>query len=65
MSNTDKAPETTLKVYTLEEVANMLNVSYRSLLTYLKTGKIKGVKIGKTWRISQKNLERFINGEDI
>lgn len=52
-----------IKVYTLKEVAGLLKVTERTLLTYLKTEKLKGNKIGGKWIISHENLQNFVNGK--
>lgn len=49
-----------MKVYTLQEVADILQITRRTVYTYLKDGKLKAVKIGKFWRVSEENLEEFI-----
>lgn len=51
------------KMYSLEEVAAILGVSVRTMHTYVKTGKIKAVKIGGSWKVSTSNLQKFIDGE--
>lgn len=51
-----------IKVYTLEEVTAILKLSKRTVYQYLATGKIKGVKIGKAWRVSEENLREFLAG---
>ena len=50
-----------IKVYTLKEVAEVLKVTERTLLTYIKEEKLKAKKIGGKWIISQENLQDFIN----
>jgi excisionase family DNA binding protein len=50
-----------IKVYTLDEVADILKVSRRTLYTYVKEGKLPAVKMGKYWRVSQDTLEAFIS----
>lgn len=52
-----------LKVYTLTEIEPILGVTHRTLLTYIKEGRLKGVKIGGKWKVSGENLRKFINGE--
>ena len=52
-----------LKVYTLTEIEPILDVTHRTLLTYIKDGRLKGVKIGGKWKVSGENLRKFINGE--
>lgn len=49
-----------LKVYTLEEIAELLHITRRTLYTYVKEGKLKAVKVGKYWRVTEKNLEEFL-----
>jgi excisionase family DNA binding protein len=51
------------KFYTLKQISKKLNVTERTLLSYLKSGKLKGQKIGQRWIISQRNLDDFIDGE--
>ena len=54
-----------LKVYSLTEIEPILGVTHRTLLSYIKDGKLKGaVKIGGKWKISEENLTKFINGEN-
>ncbi len=52
-----------LKVYSLTEIEPVLGVTHRTLLTYIKDGRLKGVKIGGKWKVSGENLSKFINGE--
>lgn len=51
-----------LPLYTLKELAQLLEVTERTLHTYIKTGKLKGVKIGGKWKVTEENLQKFING---
>ena len=48
------------KLFTLKETAKILRVSERTVMRYLKSGKLKASKLGQ-WRISQKDLEEFLN----
>lgn len=50
-----------LKVYTIDEVVDLLHVTKRSIYSYIKDGKLKAVKIGKYWRVTQENLEEFLS----
>lgn len=52
-----------IKLYTLKELEELLSTSYRTLLNYIKEGKLKAVKIGKSWRVTEENLKAFLNGE--
>lgn len=48
------------EVYSIEEVAEILKVSQRSVYNYVRSGKLKASKIGKSWRISSAALQTFI-----
>lgn len=51
--------------YTPEEVAQILKVRKHTVWNWLREGSLKGTKInGKIWRITQKDLENFINSEN-
>ena len=49
-----------MKVYTLEELMEVLQVTRRTLYNYIKTGKLKAAKMGKYWRVTEKQLEEFL-----
>lgn len=51
------------RVYTLTEIEPVLGVTHRTLLEYVRTGKLKAVKIGGKWKVSEENLRAFINGQ--
>lgn len=48
------------KFYTVQEVADLLQVHWQSVLTYIKDGKLEAVKLGKGYRISETSLQKFI-----
>jgi excisionase family DNA binding protein len=48
------------RFYTVQEVADILQVHWQSVLTYIKSGKLQAVKLGKGYRISETALQRFI-----
>ena len=51
--------------YTPEEVADILKVRKHTVWNWLREGTLKGTKInGKIWRITEKDLEAFINKEE-
>jgi len=51
-----------IRIYGLDELAEALGITRRTLYNYLKNGRLKGVKIGGEWRITEENLVRFLNG---
>lgn len=44
---------------TIKQVAEALSVSVMTIVRYLAKGRIRGVRVGKSWRISQEELERI------
>mgnify|MGYP001170996530 FL=1 len=52
-----------LKIYTLEEVTEMLQVTRRTLYNYLKDGRLKGNKVIGKWIITEEQLKDFIEGK--
>lgn len=50
-----------IKVYTLDEVAEILKTTKRTLYTYVKDGKLQAVKLGKYWRVTEDNLQSFLD----
>ena len=51
------------KVYTPKEVAEILQVSEQTITEMLRQGTLKGVKAGKLWRVPDRHLQRFLNGD--
>ena len=48
-----------IKIYTLEDVMDILKVTKRTLYNYIKNGDLKAVKIGKYWKVSEEALRDF------
>lgn len=49
-----------MKLYTVKEVQDLLGVGQRTMYNYLESGKIKAIKIGRKWRISQDALDAIM-----
>lgn len=47
------------RMYTLNEVQEILQVSRRSLYNYVKDGKLNAIKIGSAWRVTPEELDRL------
>lgn len=45
---------------TVEQVSELLQVHWQTVLNYIKSGKIKAIKLGKGYRISKEDLNQFI-----
>jgi excisionase family DNA binding protein len=48
------------KLLTPEAAADRLAVSRNTILAWLQTGQLKGVKAGRLWRIREHDLEDFL-----
>jgi excisionase family DNA binding protein len=46
--------------YTVEELAELLQVHWQTILNYIRSGELEAVKLGKGYRISKKSFEAFI-----
>lgn len=53
----------TMKIYTIEELETLLNVTRRTLYTYIKEGKLQAVKMGKYWRVRADQLDAFLSSD--
>lgn len=51
-------------IYSLEQVAKMLDVSERTVIRQIKAGKLKGFKVGKSWRFRADAVEAYIDGQE-
>jgi excisionase family DNA binding protein len=47
--------------YTVEQVAELLQVHWQTILNYIKSGKLTAVKLGKGYRVSQQAVNDFIS----
>ena len=45
-----------------QQVCDYLRISRPTCLKYLYTGRIKGIKAGKGWRVLKTELDRFLKG---
>jgi excisionase family DNA binding protein len=50
-------------VLTLEEVANWLQVSPRTLRQWAEAGEVPACRIGKLWRFRRKDIEEWLRGQ--
>lgn len=45
---------------TVKEVSEMLKMNEVTILRYLRSGKLIGYKLGKDWRIEEKDLINYL-----
>lgn len=51
------------KIYELKDIEELLKVSNKTLLNYIKSGKLQATKIGGKWIVTEENLQKLIKGE--
>lgn len=49
-----------MKAYTVEQVADMLNIGRDKIYYLLRTGQLRSIKIGKSRRITAQHIAEFI-----
>jgi len=48
-----------------EDVAKQLNIATATVREYLREGRIKGMKVGKLWRVRESDLQKHIEKDRI
>ena len=48
------------KFFTTEQVANILQVHPFTILKFIKEGKLKGIKLGRVYRIKESDINKFL-----
>ena len=52
-----------LKLYNVDEVAEMLKSTKPTIRSYFREGKIKGQKVNGKWYITDDNLKSYLSGD--
>ena len=47
--------------FTVEQVADLLQIHWQTVLNYIKSGKLNALKLGKGYRIPQESIIEFVN----
>lgn len=45
--------------YTVKQIAQMLNIHPKTIQRYIREGRLRATKIGKSWRVTGHDLSRF------
>jgi excisionase family DNA binding protein len=53
-----------IKLYSVKDLHDALEVNERTIREWFNKGRIKGVKIGTEWHITEENLKKFFNAEE-
>lgn len=49
---------------TVQELAGRLEVAEATVRQWIKSGKLRAIDIGKGWRISDTDVQRFLNAHE-
>lgn len=52
-----------MKLYAVEEVAEMLSVGEPTIRRYLREGRLKGKKLAKRWYVSEESIKEYFQPE--
>jgi excisionase family DNA binding protein len=52
------------EVLTIEEAAERLKLKPQTVRDWLNAGKLKGVKLGRVWRVDKDALDRMLTGDE-
>lgn|GEM_PF-503408 len=52
------------RLYTPDQVAEYLQIAPKTIRDYLRDGKIKGIKVGKEWRVKESALQAYVDRID-
>ena len=52
-----------MKYYSPEEIGEQFNVKPGTVRKWIREGKLKALKLGGLYRVSEENLQKFIKGE--
>jgi excisionase family DNA binding protein len=53
------------KFYNTEEAARLLGVNVQTMRRYLREGKIRSIRLGRDWRISQAAFEELAGRSEV
>lgn len=50
-----------MKIYSVRRTAELLQCTERTVYNYITSGELKAKKLGKSWRITDENINEFLN----
>ena len=53
------------RVYTVQEVANLLKVGYRTVLDQINLGRLEAYQISNRYRISESSVLRYLSADKV
>lgn len=52
-----------MKIYTVEEVADLLKIKPETVRVMLRDNELNGFKAGKAWRVTEEDLKKYIQSQ--
>ena len=52
------------KLYSVKELTEILPITPLTIREYIRKGKIRGHKIGKSWFVNREDLNDFLDGKE-
>lgn len=52
-------------LYTVDDIAKMTSLTTRTIRNHLKSGLLKGRKIGGQWRFTKKDIEQYMEHQEV
>ena len=52
-----------MKIYTVEEVADLLKIKPTTVRAMLRDNELNGFKAGKAWRVTEDDLKKYIQSQ--
>lgn len=52
------------KLYTVQEVSDLLKVHHKTVKNYIESGKLKASWFGNRWRIKKEAIKQFIDDRE-
>lgn len=54
-----------MEIYTPEEIAGQLKLTVRTIYKLIREGKLPATRIGREYRISDEQVERFMKSQEV
>lgn len=51
--------------YAVEQISEMLNIHPKTIQRYIREGKLRAIKVGKSWRVNRHDLRVFLESLDV
>jgi excisionase family DNA binding protein len=51
------------RLYTTEQVAKLLQIHPLTVLKYINSGKLRAIKLGRVYRVTETSLQKFLEDE--